>query len=95
MSLGAFTTLAAVRDERPPTKQDVGKSIAPGKAPEAASLTDILVTQVPTELVAPYTAVTAAIVGAVARPTTPPRIPTSSRPRAGSPWPSWSRRRSC
>jgi peptidoglycan/LPS O-acetylase OafA/YrhL len=70
MSLGALTTLAAVRDERPPTKQDVGKSIAPGKAPEAASLTDILVTQIPTELVAPYTAVTAAIIGAVAKPTT-------------------------
>ena len=38
MSLGALTTLAAVRDERPPTKQDVGKSISPGKAPEAAAL---------------------------------------------------------
>jgi hypothetical protein len=68
MSLGTLTTLAAVRDKRPPEKQDVGKPTAPGKTGEAASLTDILVTQVPTELVAPYTAVTAAIVGAVAEP---------------------------
>ena len=71
MSLGALTSLAAVRDTRAPTKQDVGKSTtAPGTAAEPASLTDILVSQVPTELVAPYTAVTAAIVGAVAKPST-------------------------
>src|SRR5215467_8965378 len=68
MSLGALTTLAAARDKRVPTKQDVGKATT-DKAEEPASLTDILVTQVPTELVAPYTAVTAAIVGAVAKPT--------------------------
>jgi hypothetical protein len=67
MSLGALTTLAAARDTRTPTKQDVGKSTR-DKAQEPASLTDILVTQVPTELVAPYTAVTAAIVGAIAKP---------------------------
>jgi hypothetical protein len=67
MSLGALTTLAAARDTRSPTKQDVGKSTR-DKAEEPASLTDVLVTQVPTELVAPYTAVTAAIVGAVAKP---------------------------
>jgi hypothetical protein len=71
MSLGALTSLAAVRDTRAPTKQDVGKSTAaPGAAAEPASLTDILISQVPTELVAPYTAVTAAIVGAVAKPST-------------------------
>jgi hypothetical protein len=68
MSIGALTSLAAVRDTGSPTKQDVGKSTAPGKATEPASLTDILVSQVPTELVAPYTAVTAAIVGAVGKP---------------------------
>lgn len=67
MSLGALTSLAAVRDTRAPTKQDVGKSTG-DKGGESASLTDILVSQVPTELVAPYTAVTAAIVGAVAKP---------------------------
>jgi hypothetical protein len=70
MSVAALTTLAAVRDTRPPTKQDVGKSTAPDAAKEPASLTDMLVSQVPTELVAPYTAVTAAIVGAVDKPTT-------------------------
>jgi hypothetical protein len=68
MSIGALTTLAAARDSGRPTKQDVGKARAPDKAKEQASLTDILVTQVPTELVAPYTAVTAVIVGAVAKP---------------------------
>jgi hypothetical protein len=68
MSIGALTSLAAVRDTGSPTKQDLGKSTAPGKATEPASLTDILVSQVPTELVAPYTAVTAAIVGAVGKP---------------------------
>jgi hypothetical protein len=83
MSIGALTTLAAVRDTTEPSKQDVGKAVAvgplaprtagaagvaPSAAKEPASLTDILVTQVPTELVAPYTAVTAAIVGAVAKP---------------------------
>ena len=67
MSIGAMTTLAACRDVGTPTKQDVGKSPS-GTAGEPASLTDILVTQVPTELIAPYTAVTAAIVGAVAAP---------------------------
>jgi MFS family permease len=67
MSIGAMTTLAAARDAGKPTKQDVGKSTS-GEAEEPASLTDILVTQVPTELVAPYTAVTAAIVGAVGTP---------------------------
>jgi hypothetical protein len=68
MSIGALTTLAAVRDNGRPTKQDVGKAAAPDMAEEQASLTDVRVTPVPTELVAPYTAVTAAIVGAVARP---------------------------
>jgi hypothetical protein len=68
MSIAALTTLAAVRDNGRPTKQDVGKTTAPGETKERASLTDILVTQVPTELIAPYTAVMAAIVGAVGKP---------------------------
>jgi len=67
MSLGTLTTLAAARDKRSPTKQDVGK-VTLDKAEEPASLTDILVTQVPTEIVAPYTVISAAIVGAVANP---------------------------
>jgi hypothetical protein len=71
MSVAALTSLAAIRDSRSPTKLDVGKSTStdPAKAEEPASLTDMLVSQVPTELVAPYTAVTAAIVGAVDEPT--------------------------
>lgn len=70
MSVAALTSVAAIRDSRSPTKLDVGKSTStdPAKAEEPASLTDMLVSQVPTELVAPYTAVTAAIVGA-AEPT--------------------------
>ncbi|HMF14663.1 MAG TPA: N-acetylmuramoyl-L-alanine amidase [Gemmataceae bacterium] len=68
MSLGALTSLAAVRDQRPPTKQDLGKSTAPEMVGQPASLTDILLSQVPTELVAPYTLVSAAIVGAVGQP---------------------------
>jgi hypothetical protein len=71
MSLAALTSLAAIRDSRSPTKKDVGKSTStdPADAEEPASLADMLVSQVPTELVAPYTAVTAAIVGAVDEPT--------------------------
>jgi uncharacterized membrane protein len=72
MSVSALTTLAAVRDVRAPTKRDVGKEAQPQQDPakEAqASLTDLLVTLVPTELVAPYTALTAAIVGSVAEAT--------------------------
>ena|SRR5947207_2720670 len=67
MSIAALTTVAAVRDQRPPKKQDAGKKAA-DKAAEPASLTDLLITQIPTELVAPYTAVTAGIVGAIAKP---------------------------
>ena len=46
MSIGALTSLAAVRDKRQPMKQDVGMS-TPSQADESASLTDILVSQVP------------------------------------------------
>jgi ABC-type transport system involved in cytochrome c biogenesis permease subunit len=68
VSISALTTVAAVRDERQPQKQDAGKAAADAAAVPAA-LTDLLVTQVPTELVAPYTAVMAGIVGLVAKPT--------------------------
>lgn len=69
MSISALTSLAATRNTAQPTKQSVGKAAAgaPG-AQELAGMTDLLATQVPTELVAPYTAITAAIVGAVASP---------------------------
>jgi hypothetical protein len=65
-----MTTVAAVRDARSPTKSDVGK--APPEDPQGdarASLTDLLVTAVPTELVAPYTAATAIVVGLIDEPT--------------------------
>ena len=81
MSVAALTSLAAVRDARAPTKQDVGKSTDPAEAAEPAGLTDMLVSQVPTELVAPYTAVTAAIVGAVDKAT-----PTNLRPDQLAGW---------
>lgn len=68
MSIAALTTVAAARDLRTPRKQDAGKTKHDAE-PAPASLSDLLVTQVPTELVAPYTAVTAAIVGLVAKPT--------------------------
>lgn len=63
-------TLGAVRDKRKPTRQDVGK--APPTAADAdntAKVRDLLLALIPTEVVAPYTAVTAIIVGAIAKPT--------------------------
>lgn len=68
MSIAALTTVAAARDARSPRKQDAGKA-KHDSAATPASLTDLLVTQIPTELVAPYTAVTASIFGLVATPT--------------------------
>jgi hypothetical protein len=69
MSISALTTLAAAREERAPTKGDVSKAKhGTSKAGEAASTQDVLAAQVPTELVAPYTAITAAIVGLVTKP---------------------------
>jgi len=66
MSIASLTSVAAVRDTESPLKQDTGKATrAEGTVP--ASMTDLLVTQVPTELVAPYTAVSAALAGAVAK----------------------------
>jgi hypothetical protein len=67
MSIASLTSLAAARNARAPTKHDVGKAVAAEPAANA-SLVDVLVSQVPTELVAPYTAVMAAIVGVVAKP---------------------------
>ena len=83
MSIAALTTLAAARVERAPMKLDVGKQ-TPKAQDNLATITDILITQVPTEVVAPYTAVTAAIVGAVGKVTPRTRIPTSSSSGAGS-----------
>ncbi len=67
MSISSLTSLGAARDQRVPTKHDVGKGVA-AEPTQKASLIDVLVSQVPTELVAPYTAVMAAIIGAISKP---------------------------
>jgi hypothetical protein len=69
MSASSLTTLAAVRDSGVPKKGDLGKAANEAKKDEKAGITDILVSFVPTEFVAPYTLVVTAIVGAIAKPT--------------------------
>jgi hypothetical protein len=74
MSLSALTTLAAIRETSAigvkPTKADLGQvPVGHASAGQDASVADALAKQLPTELIAPYTALTAAIVGAVAKPT--------------------------
>jgi hypothetical protein len=77
VSVSSLTTIAAVREvaaeaaqPRKPKKGQIGK-VPPGHkdADANAGITDVLAKQIPTELIAPYTALTAALVGAVARPT--------------------------
>jgi len=68
MSIASLTTVAAARDVGVPEKQDTGKATRSTEG-APASMTDLLITQVPTELVAPYTAVTAGLVGAIAKVT--------------------------
>lgn len=81
MSVSSLTTIAAARAEgktstgaaspaRKPQKGEIGKvPTDDARAQEDASVADVLAKQIPTELIAPYTAFTAAIVGAVAKPT--------------------------
>jgi hypothetical protein len=77
MSVSSLTTMAAVRDAearkpepRKLKKGEIGKvPSSHAKANDPAGITDVLAKQIPTELIAPYTALTAAIVGAVAKPT--------------------------
>jgi hypothetical protein len=69
-----LTTLAAARETASRggklTKADVAHvKVGSAAAEEPASVTDVLANQVPTELLVPYTALTAAIVAAVAQPT--------------------------
>lgn len=78
MSVSSLTTIAAVRETAlpgtRPTKGAIGKVPAHhADAGQGAGIADVLAKQLPTELVAPYTALTAAIVAAVAKPT--PRHP--------------------
>jgi hypothetical protein len=73
VSVASLTTIAAIRETaasgQGPTKREIGK-VPPAhpKAGERAGVTDVLAKQIPTELIAPYTALTAAIVGAIAKP---------------------------
>jgi hypothetical protein len=73
MSVSSLTTIAAIRETAPsrtPKKHEIGKvPTAHAQAEEPAGVADVLAKQIPTELIAPYTALTAAIVGAVATPT--------------------------
>jgi hypothetical protein len=78
MSVGSLTTIAAARDDlrqTAPSGSRVSKG-AIGRVPahhveagQSAGVADVLAKQLPTELVAPYTALTAVIVGAIASPT--------------------------
>jgi hypothetical protein len=73
MSVSSLTTIAAVREAhrgKPPTKGEIGKVPAHhADAGQSAGISDVLAKQLPTEVVAPYTALTAAIVAAIAKPT--------------------------
>jgi hypothetical protein len=70
MSVSALTTLATVRAERRPTKRDLGMTTPEDpQGATRASLTDLLVTAIPTELVAPYTALTGVIIELIDTPT--------------------------
>jgi Na+-translocating ferredoxin:NAD+ oxidoreductase RnfD subunit len=74
VSVATLTTIAATRERAQagakPKKGDIGKvPAAHSKATANASVADVLAKQIPTELIAPYTALTAAIVGSVAKPT--------------------------
>jgi hypothetical protein len=77
MSVSSLTTIATVREEasraaspRRPKKGQIGK-VPTGHtdADKDAGIADVLAKQIPTELIAPYTALTAALVGAVGKPT--------------------------
>lgn len=76
MSIATLTTVAAVRDSRAPTRSDVGKARPAVDASQVAKLRHLLVAQVPTEVVAPYTAIAAIIVGVIAKPTPQQPNPT-------------------
>lgn len=74
MSLSALTSIAAARENAAQGKKLSKAELAvvpvgDANAGQDASVVDALAKQVPTELIAPYTALVAAIVGAVAKPT--------------------------
>ena len=68
MSIATISKVAALRASgEDPTRASVGKG-APQEGDERARVTDLLISLVPVELIAPYTLAAAAIVGAVADP---------------------------
>ena len=78
MSVSSLTTIATVREaaarsrtpERP-KKGQIGKvPTGHDDADKDAGISDVLAKQIPTEIIAPYTVLTAALVGAVGKPTT-------------------------
>jgi hypothetical protein len=64
VSIATLTNVATVRDAQPVKRAHVGRS-AGQAADEASKMTDMLVAAIPTELVAPYTFLLAAIVGLI------------------------------
>jgi hypothetical protein len=69
MSVRTLGTLGAVRDQQAPKKGDIGKGVGDPEEAQAPTLGDLLVTIVPTELVAPYTLAAGVIVGLIDKPT--------------------------
>jgi len=70
MSVGALTSIGVARNLRAPTKSDAGERTEDSnEADQAASIPELLVKQVPTSLVAGYTAVTATLVALIPEPT--------------------------
>ena len=61
MSISTLTTLGAARDKRVPKKSDTGK--APEGTDAKARITDALVSSIPTEVVAAYTAAVTLVIG--------------------------------
>lgn len=70
MTIGTLTSLGVARNLRAPNKSDSGEALDEDETKtEKASLPQILVKQVPTGLVAAYTALTATIVQLIDEPT--------------------------
>lgn len=69
VSVATMGVLAATRDVSAPTRRQVGKGKKSGDQGQVAKARDIVVSAVPTEVVGPYIALTAIIIGALRQPT--------------------------
>jgi hypothetical protein len=69
MSVSGLGTLAAARDAGTPKKSQIGKAVEGTEDDGVASVRDLLVTAVPTEIVGLFTAAMAVLVGGVEAPT--------------------------